>query len=54
MEYTDQKIGYAVEKWISTMSREALLDYFYELQMDYFLHNADSDEIDLLMQEYGE
>ncbi len=53
-KYSDEQIQGAVENMIESWDGNDIRQYIIDERMDYYCGNADSDELDMLMKDYGE
>ena len=51
---SDEQIQEAIENMIYSWDLTCLRQYIIDERMDYYWGNADSDEIDMLMEDFGE
>ena len=51
--YSDEQIQGAIENLIDSWDWNDLRQYIIDERMDYYCGNADNDEIDMLMEDYG-
>jgi hypothetical protein len=51
---SDEQIQEAIENMIYSWDLTCLRQYIIDERMDYYCGNADSDEIDMLMEDFGE
>ena len=51
--YSDEQIQGAIENLIDSWDWNVLRQYIIDERMDYYCGNADNDEIDMLMEDYG-
>ena len=54
IKYSDEQIQGAVENMIESWDWNDIRQYIIDERMDYYCGNADSDELDMLMKDYGE
>ena len=52
-KYTDEQIKRAIDNLIDGWEIPALIYFAYSNKLDYFLHDADQEEIESLIQDFG-
>ena len=52
-EYTDEQIEKAVDNLIDSWDIDSLINFAYDDRLHYFLHDADQNETEMLVQDFG-
>tara|TARA_R110000823_G_scaffold194264_1_gene325623 strand:+ start:209 stop:457 length:249 start_codon:yes stop_codon:yes gene_type:complete len=52
-KYTDEQIKRAIDNLIDGWEIPALIHFAYHNKLDYFLHDANQEEIESLIQDFG-
>ena len=50
--YSDEKIEHAVENLVDSWDMETIIEFVYQDRLHYFLHHADKEEIEELINSH--